>query len=266
MHLEALEGHDRGAGPLPDVADHVVEVALRIGIDRHARGPVFQIDVARRPPPIRLIGGDCRRERVPQRIPVSLGRQLDVLAGTGGEPRTIRLRFQAVHLDRPVERQRHLVEQVPLPKGCCRFRAPPQPEPGVFGPRVVQPAAALLRPPLLTVIATILDKGEKFTVGDQLTGSPKIGQDDLFHPVFIVPAECLIVGRLAQPHCLRCDGQPVVGGHWAGAFADRPELALLGREFASLPQIVKRHQPHDHARRLQVDPLMLDTHQDDPGG
>ena len=114
MHLEALEGHDRRASPLPDVADDVAEFPLRKGVDRRARRPMFQIDVARCPLPVGLVVRDCRRQRVTQGTPVWFGRQLDVFPRAGTEPRAVGLRLEAVDLDGPVERQRHLVEQVPL--------------------------------------------------------------------------------------------------------------------------------------------------------
>ena len=41
MHLEALEGHDGGPRPLPDIADHVAEISLLVGVHRAARSEVF---------------------------------------------------------------------------------------------------------------------------------------------------------------------------------------------------------------------------------
>ena len=60
------------------------------------------------------------------------------------------------------------------------------------------------------------------------------------------------------------DRQPFVGGGWTGRRAGSPEPPLLRGEFVAVPEFVERHLPHDHARGFEVDPLVLDAHQDQP--
>src|SRR5690554_3202643 len=55
MHLEAGEAVDGGFGPLPDVADKIVDAVHLETVHRAGRGIMLQVDVARRPRPVRLI-------------------------------------------------------------------------------------------------------------------------------------------------------------------------------------------------------------------
>ena len=71
MHLEALEGHDRRARPLPHVADDVAELPLRKRRHRAARREVLEVDVARRHVPRGLVA----RHAVAEGLPVGLGGQ-----------------------------------------------------------------------------------------------------------------------------------------------------------------------------------------------
>src|SRR5687768_18617849 len=45
MNIEALEGIDRGFGPLPDVAHHVVKLAVGKFIDGMAGGAMIEMDI-----------------------------------------------------------------------------------------------------------------------------------------------------------------------------------------------------------------------------
>ena len=193
-------------------------------------------------------------------MPVGLGRQQHVLAGPRPQPVAVGLRLQAIHLHRPVERQRNLVEEVALE----RDPVADAPELRVLRPRVVQPAAAFLRPPRILAVAAVGHELRELGVRDEPLARPKCRQRDLLGAVFVVPAVGAVGGRLAEPHRLRPDRQPLVPGRGAAPRTGGPEPPFLRRQLGAAPQFVERHLPHDHRRRFQVNPLVLDAHEDDP--
>ena len=268
MDLEALQGHDRRPRPLPDVADDVAECSGAVGLvplgkhgHRTARGKVLEIHVPRRAAAAASPGRLITRHEFAQGLPVGFGGEEDVLAGRRREPRAVGLRLEAVDLDRPVERQRRLVEEVSLPVAV----GVASPESRVLGPRVMQPAAALLRPPRLVPVATRLDEREELGVRDETPPDAERRQRDLLHAVLVVPAVGVVVIPLAQPHRPGRHRDPLVGGRLAASRARAPEPAFLVGELVCPPQVLERHHAHDDARGLQVDPLVLDAHEDHPG-
>ena len=258
MDLEPLERHDRRPGPLPDIADDVAELALGEGIDGAARREMLEIEIARGPFPRRMIP----RHAVAECLPVGLGREENVFACLPCQPAAIGLGLEAVHLDRPVERQRPLVEQVSLPVAV----AAAEPEFRVPGFGVVEPAAALLRPQRFVAVAARRYELQKISVGDQPLPRTKRRQDHFVASVFVVPAVGRVVATLAELHGLAGDRQPLVRRRNAGRPARAPESPLLRREFVVVAEFVERHLPHDHARCLEMDPLVLDAHENDPCG
>ena len=256
MHLEALEGHDGGPCPLPDIADHVAEISLLAGVHRAARSEAFQVDVARRRGPRGLIPGDG----ITEDLPVGLGRQEDVLARPAREPRAVGLSLQTVDFDRPVERERDLLEKISLEIPA----AAGPPELWMLGPRVVQPALTLLRPPGVVAIASIGHERQEVRVRDQPLSRPEGREVNILDAVLVVPAVGAVGRWLAQPHVGGRQAEPLILRGWSACRARAPESPLLGREFVAVPEFRERHLPHDHARCLEVDPLVLDAHQDHP--
>ena len=256
MHLEALEGHDGGPCPLPDIADHVAEISLLAGVHRAARSEAFQVDVARRRGPRGLIPGDG----ITEDLPVGLGRQEDVLARPAREPRAVGLSLQTVDFDRPVERERDLLEKISLEIPA----AAGPPELWMLGPRVVQPALTLLRPPGVVAIASIGHERQEVRVRDQPLSRPEGREVNILDAVLVVPAVGAVGRWLAQPHVGGRQAEPLILRGWSACRARAPESPLLGRELVAVPKFRQRHLPHDHARCLEVDPLVLDAHQDHP--
>ena len=257
VDLEALEGHDRRPRPLPDVAHDVAEPALREGFHRAARGEVVEVDVARRPVPGRLVAG----HRLTQDVPMGFGGQEHVLAGCLRQPGAVGLGLQTVHLHRPVEGQRPLVEQVPLPD----VAAAAEPELRMLGPGVVQPAAALLGPQRLVAVSAGRDEAAKLRVRDEPPTGAECRQVMLLDAVLVVPAVGVVIGPLAEADLAGGDREPLVRRGRPARGAGGPQPLLLGRELGAVPQFSERHLSHDHARRLEVDPLVLDPHEDHPG-
>ena len=100
------------------------------------------------------------RNRQSQSLPVGLGGKLDVEACLFSLPGTKCLRLQAVHLNRPVERQRDFFDKISLPV----VGATHHPKLRMLRTRVVQPAAAFLAPIGCIAIATRFNETEKIGV------------------------------------------------------------------------------------------------------
>ena len=152
---------DRGLGPLPDIADDIVELAAirRRGLEpvhRAGRRPVFQVDVARCLAPVGLVCPDG----VAQAVPFGLGRQADALSRLRRLPVAEGLGLQVVHVHRPVpghvDDPGHAAVAVTIAGG--------DPEFGMDGTGELTPLPALLGPVRLGCIATLPNEGQVLAV------------------------------------------------------------------------------------------------------
>ena len=193
---------------------------------------------------------------------MGLGGERHGLARLPGEPRAVGLGLEAIDLHGPVERQRDFLEEIALHPAAPAA----QPELRVRGPRVAEPAPALVGPEGLVAVAARLDEGEELGVRHQPPRGAERGEGHFVDAILVVPAVGLVAGRLAEPHGHGRHRQPLVQRRRAVGRAGPPQPPLLGREVGPVPQFRERHLPHDHARRLQVDPFVLDSHEDHPGG
>ena len=193
VDAEALERVDRRLGPLPDVADHVVEGTLRVTIDRAARGTVVEMQVGGGRAVVRHLGdaGD-----VVEAVPLVLGGQTVVAPGDGRHPAAEGLGFEAIDLDRPVPRHRHhLGHQAQLPGVAIA-----DPEGRRLGQRIAPPALALLIPPLRVAVAASLDEGKVLGVADQHAAGLKGRKVDFALAILVVPTVDRVVKRLSETH------------------------------------------------------------------
>ena len=101
MNLKTFEAVNRRLGPLPNVADEIVKLAEAELVHRARRGPMLQVDIARRFRPVRLVGNLMQ---VVQPPPLGLGGKADRAAGLCRHPVAKRLRFKLIHFDGPVPR------------------------------------------------------------------------------------------------------------------------------------------------------------------
>ena len=249
MHLEAVEGIGRRLAPLPDVADHVEEIAMREARHRAARGPVVEVQVGLGRCVVRHVG---EAHVVVDAVPLVLGRQAHRLPGLARLPATEGACLQAIDLGGPVPAHRHFLgQQAQFPAAGIRH-----PEGGMFGAGEALPAQALLVPHAVVGVAAGLDEAEVFAVRHQITRRLESRHLGAVRAVFVVPAVDRLVEAAAQLHGAGGDVDQRVGRR----------LAVLG---TGLPggmrlDVLQRVLAHQHRRGLEVDTLVLDAHHHRP--
>ena len=218
-------------------------------IHRAGRGPVLQIDVARRLLPIGLVRDVVQ---VPQPVPLGLGRQPQGLSGLARQPVAKGLGLEVIHLDRPVPG--HVDDLGHGPQAVAAGRL--DPEEGMPGLAVGDPFPAFVRPVVLLFIAPVFDEAEVLPVGNQVAAGREVPDFVFLAAEFVVPAVERVVLRLAQHDAPAGDRQQFVLRRLARFRADAPQRQL--------PDHFDRQPANDDRGGFHVDPLVLDPHQDDP--
>ncbi len=117
MDFKTFKRIDRCLGPLPDIADHVIQLAVRKAVDRTGRGKMIEVQIGL----CRLIRWHFANARhVIQSIPFILGRQAHADAIAFGFPLTERLGLVVIHFCWPIPRHcDHFGHQTQLPARIC---------------------------------------------------------------------------------------------------------------------------------------------------
>ena len=192
MHGKTGEGVNRRFRPLPDIADHVEQRAMRKRIDRAGRSPVIEVDIDGCNGLFRQLRHAGQRQ---QAEPFVFSGQTVGQPGLARLPAAERPRFEAIGFDRPVPGHvDHLGHQTQAPVFAVlpesRMRSASK---GFPGPPLVVPEAVV-------GIATRIDEIEKLAVRYQMAPRLKRRQRRRMIAVFVVPTVERVVESLAKAH------------------------------------------------------------------
>jgi hypothetical protein len=121
---------------------------------------------------------------------------------------------------------------------------------------IADPFPALVRPEPLLFVTAVFDEVQVLPVGNQIPAGREIPDIVLLAAEFVVPAVQRMGFGFAQNDAASGDRQQLVRRRLARRRADAPQREL--------PHHLDRQATNDDRRRLQVNPLVLDAHQNHP--
>jgi hypothetical protein len=270
MNTISRVGIGRSFEMLPDIANDVEERTVLELVDRAGGGPlIIEVDVARRSLflPLTLIDFD---ELVPHDQPFTLSGEAEFLAELGALPVAEGLGFEVVDFARPVPRKRDFIdlsaelEDREASSGVSLTSL--DPEPRMLRLLPLNPIPSFLIPPLLILVATVLDKFEELSVRDEVLGS---GEGFTLHGVALgrVVTIPTVVRRVRITTNRDVDGffenfdELVARSRFAvGVFVD----GVRSPELTALTDIVEGQLAEVDRSSFDVDAFVFDTHVDGP--